>query len=142
MFLKFLIYFIIYHRYDNVQSLWFSDLRLMVCFKDFTSNSFLDNLDNINIVLDNSKLKLTDDGQLHIISPHHKKNIVFQFREDLFTFWNLNTPKFDFIYYFENKVEKIIKKNGVESSSDSSSNSDSSSSSDDSDDSSDESLED
>jgi hypothetical protein len=114
----------------------------MVCFKDFTSISFLTNLDNINIVLDNSKLKLTDDGILRIISPHHKKNIVFQFREDLFTFWNLQTPKFDFIYYFENKIEKIIKKKGendIQSSSDSSSSSSSSSSSDDSDNSSSES---
>lgn len=107
----------------------------MTCFRDFTSVTFLTNLDNLNILLDNSKFKIFDDGCLKIISPHHKKIIVFQFRDDLYSFWNLTTPKFDFVYYFEDKPNKSVEINEDSSSdsseSDSDSDSDSSSSTDD-----------
>lgn len=119
--------------YDNVESLWFTDLKLLVCFKDFTNKSFLENLDSLNLLFDNAKLKLFDDGSLKIVSPHHKKSIVFQFRDDLVSYWNLKLPKFDFIYYFEDKSSLNKSDDENTSSEDTSSNSSSSSDSSDSD---------
>lgn len=118
--------------YENVEALWFTDLKVLVCFKDFTNKSFLTSLDHLNLLLDNSRLKLCDDGCLRLISPHHKKIIVFQFRDDLYSYWNLKTPKFDFIFYFEDK-SSVNKSDDEDSSSsdddDESSDTDSSSSS-------------
>ena len=89
--------------YENVESLWLSDLKLMVCFKDLTSKIFLTDCEHLNVVLDNAKFKLEDDGCMKLVSPHHDSVIVFQFRDDAFTYWNLSTPKFDFVYFLEDK---------------------------------------
>ena len=76
-----LIYYINENRdflflYDNVECVWFNDLRVIVCFRDFTSKSFLSNLDNFNILFDDSRLKVFDDGAIKIISPHHKVSLI------------------------------------------------------------------
>ena len=62
---------------------------------------------------------------------------MFQFRDDLNSYWNLKKPgKFDFIYYFE---DKIVNKTNEEDTEDDSSDSSSDGSSGSGEDSSDES---
>ncbi len=89
--------------YENVESLWLNDLKLVVCFKDFTSKIFLTGEENFNMIIDDAKFKIDDNGTLKLMSPHHEKLIVFQFRDDIESNWNLKKPVFDFVYFFEEK---------------------------------------
>ena len=89
--------------YDNVESLWFTDLKIVVCFNNFNSTSFLMNFKSMNFMLTDGKMEICDDGLIKVKSPHLESNLVFQFRDDLVMYWNLNLPKFDFVYFLEDK---------------------------------------
>lgn len=109
--------------YDNVESLWLSDLKLMVGFSDFTSKIFLTDSENLNIILDDAKFRLEDDGHFKLISPHHTSIVVFQLRDDLENYWNSNVPKFDFVYFLDQKQPRTDSDSDSESDSDSDSSS-------------------
>ncbi len=111
--------------YDNVESLWLNDLKLVVCFKDFTSKIFLTSEENLNIILDDAKFKIDDSGTLKLISPHHEKIMVFQFRDDIESNWNLKKPVIDFVYFLEDKKMQTDSDSDSETDSSSSGDSDS-----------------
>lgn len=105
-----LLYFINEKRdylflYDKVECLWFNELKLVVCFKNLKSASFLTSFDHVNVIYKDSRMKLCNEGNLHLISPYQSSKIVIQFRDDIFTYWNSNEPKFDFVYFYQNNEE-------------------------------------
>ena len=112
--------------YENVESLWFNDIKIMVCFQDGASRVFLTGEDNLNIMLDEAKLKIDDDGTLKLITSNPESNLVFQFRDDIESSWNLSRPGFDFVYFFEpKKSDQSSDSESDSDSDDSDSNSDS-----------------
>jgi len=98
----------------------------MVCFQDGASRVFLTGEDNLNIMLDEAKFKIDDDGTLKLITSNPESNLVFQFRDDIESSWNLSRPGFDFVYFFEpKKSDQSSDSESDSDSDDSDSNSDS-----------------
>ena len=91
--------------YENVDSLWFNELGLVVCFLDFRTSPFIQRFDDLSIIFKGAKLKLMDDGNLNLESPFHSTKIIIQFRDDIKYYWNSDTPKFDFVYFFEKNTK-------------------------------------
>lgn len=114
--------------YERVESLWLNDIKIMVCFQNGTSKVFLTGDDSLNIMLDGAKLRIDDDGTLKLITANPESNLVFQFRDDIESNWNLKKPEFDFVYFMEPK--RADQSSDSESDSDSDSDEDSDSDSD------------
>ena len=79
---------------------------LRIIYDGHNSCIFLSPMQDAKDILDEAKFKIDDNGCLRLISPHHDSIIVFQFRDDIESNWNLDTPKFDFAYFLETKKEK------------------------------------
>jgi hypothetical protein len=92
------------YLYENVESFWFNELKLVVCFADFTSASFLNQQQsfcNLNLVYKDFRMYLCDDGKLELVSRYHPSKVVIQFRDDLEFYINSSKPKFDFVYFIQ-----------------------------------------
>jgi hypothetical protein len=110
--------------YDNVDSLWFYELGIVVCFKDGKSASFLKNLDNMNANFKGAKMYLLNSGCIKIFVPNYEYIIFVNFREDLGR--NSNRPSFEFVYYFEKNQKYKIEKSSLSDTEEEYSSSDSS----------------
>lgn len=87
--------------YEKVECFWFCDLKMVLCFENQKSINFLESFTTINSIYENgSKLKLCNKGFLNLISSNEENKIVIQFRYDLSSYINSNTPKFDFCYFY------------------------------------------
>jgi hypothetical protein len=92
------------YLYENVESLWFNELKPVVCFTDFTSISFLNqqqSFSNLNLVYKDFRMNLCNDGRLELVSRYHPSKVVIQFRDDLDFYINSSKPKFDFVYFIQ-----------------------------------------
>ena len=87
--------------YDKVESLWFHELGVVVCFEDMKAGTFLDNLDNMNANFKDAKMVVANDGLIKIRAPLFEFKIMAQFRNDLASLRNGAKAKFEFTYYFE-----------------------------------------
>lgn len=86
--------------YQKVECFWFCDLKLVICFENQKSINFLESFTTINSIYENgSKLKLCNKGFLNLISNNEENKLVIQFRYDLSSYINSQTPRFDFSYF-------------------------------------------
>jgi hypothetical protein len=98
--------------YEKVESLWFYELGLVVCFEDLRSTIFLDNLDNMNANFKDAKMVIGNNGALKIQAPLFEFKIIVQFRDYLPNSLNGSKPKFSFAYFFEKTSIMIAQNNG------------------------------
>ena len=117
--------------YENVESLWFSEMGLVVCFADFRTKTFIQSFDSLGQVFKDFKFKLLNNGNLTLGSEFNPTTIVIQLRDDIVSYVNSKTPKFDFVYFFEKnaKYKEENESTDDEKSNDSNSDSDDSDSS-------------
>ena len=119
--------------YDNVSSLWFSEMGPIVCFKDFKTKAFIQSFDSLGQVFKDFKLRILNNGNLTFESDFFPNTIVIQFREDILSYVNSKTPKFDFVYFLQKnpkyKDENANSDEELDRSDDSNSNTDDSESS-------------
>ena len=87
--------------YENVSSLWFSEMGLIVCFRSFKTKPFIQSFDSLGQVFKDFKFRILNNGNLTLESNFNPTIIVMQLREDILSYLNLDTPKFDFVYYFQ-----------------------------------------
>ena len=105
----------------------------IVCFKDFRTKPFIQALDSLGQVYKDFKLRILNNGDLTLEFDYNSNIVVFQLRDDILSFVNSKTPKFDFVFY-QLKNPKYKDENGnsdeeVDRSDDSNSNTDESDSS-------------
>ena len=114
--------------YADVTSLWFSEMGLVVCFRNFKTKPFIQSFDSLGQVFKDFKLRILNNGNLTLESNFNSTIIVIQLREDILSYVNSETPKFDFVYYLQKnpnyKDENASSEEDFDKSDDSNANTD------------------
>lgn len=107
--------------HDNVESLWFYDLAILVClncspklsvsrlFPDANSAGLvLQHLSRMAAFKHSTRLKLTNHGTIEIAARMYEYKLIIQFREDVKSMWNAPEARSECICYLERNIRNHV----------------------------------